>query len=288
MRLLERLPYGFNSAVRLTREVPLHAMVRTAGRSRETGPEYSWDGMRRGIRPFAVLQVTISGQGLLRQPGGEFRIPAGTALLAQIPSEHVYSVDPDAAWWDFAYAVFHGRELLRLLQHVGGDSRVIAWTPDGCAEQQFFDLLTAVRRQDRASVYELSARAYAVAMSLLDPYDAPKDGAPKHGGTDRGIELARAHLRRNLAEPITVEDLARVAGYSRHHFSRRFKEKTGLPPVRYLQEARCEAAARLLTTGALSIKEIATRCGFDSSSYFCRVFQRATGVSPSEYRRSRP
>lgn len=277
-RLLERLPYGSTSVVRLDREVPLHVLVRSVGRSREVGPGYVWDGARRGSRPFAVLQVTLAGAGMVERGGRTFNVPPGSAMLVHVPDNHRYLVDPEAGVWEFVYAIFYGQELLRLLSHVNRSTPVIAWDPNGEPEAALFGLMEALRRRDRVSAYELSARAYAVAMAIL----APSTGADE---SDRGIPAAARFIRENLASAISIEEAAGVAGYSRHHFSRRFKAEIGLTPVQYLREVRCEAAANLLTRGTLSVKEIAARCGFDSSSYFCRVFLRTTGFTPSEYRR---
>jgi AraC-like DNA-binding protein len=208
-------------------------------------------------------------------------VPEGSAMLVRVPGNHVYRVDPETGNWDFVYAVLHGSEALRLVHHATSDGSVIRWDANGPAEQQLFRLVEELRRPDRASAYELSARTYALAMALFDQGDAET-------GARSGVARSLRYLRENLASPLNVTELAGVAGYSRHHFTRIFRRETGLAPVRYLREARCERAAQLLATETLSVKEIAARCGFESTSYFCRVFHQTTGFSPGQYRVSRP
>ncbi|MFW6290914.1 MAG: helix-turn-helix domain-containing protein [Spirochaetota bacterium] len=278
-RLLELLPFGHWSAVRLRREVDLHAMVTSAGRAREDHHGYRHDGLKRGRRPFAVVQVTLDGCGLVERNGAYYGVPQGRAMIAFVPDAHVYRVHPDAQRWEFAYAVVNGRELLRLLRYVTVPERpVVDWSPTGLSERVLYDVVTSLAGRI-ASPYELSARAYRLGTALLEPAEPDADGA---------IDRARRYLRDHLHEPLSVERLAAVAGLSRHHFTRRFSAAVGLPPVRYLREARCDAAANLLATTDLPVGAIGERCGFESVNYFCRVFRSTTGMTPGQFRRSRP
>ncbi|HTG71565.1 MAG TPA: helix-turn-helix transcriptional regulator [Candidatus Udaeobacter sp.] len=75
-----------------------------------------------------------------------------------------------------------------------------------------------------------------------------------------------------------------LAGYSPYHFLRLFQQVMGKTPNHYVTESRIDAAKLLLATTALSVTEIAVRCGFAQASYFIRVFRLAEGVSPKMYR----
>lgn len=278
-RLLELLPFGHWSAVRLRREVDLHAMVTSAGRAREEAPGYRWNGRERGRNRFAVVQVTLRGRGLVERDGELHEVPPGRAMIVFVPDAHVYRVHPDAGLWEFVYAVVNGSELLRLLGHATqGKTPVVDWIPTGPAERVLYDMVTSLAGRI-ASPYELSALAYRLGTALLEPPEPDANGS---------IERARRYLRDHLHEPLSVERLAAVAGLSRHHFTRRFSAAVGLPPVQYLREARCDAAANLLATTELPVRAVAERCGFESANYFSRVFRATTGMSPGEFRRSRP
>jgi AraC-like DNA-binding protein len=61
----------------------------------------------------------------------------------------------------------------------------------------------------------------------------------------------------------------------------------GLPPVRYLRELRLRRASELLATSDAGVEEIGYQSGFSRASYFCRVVREGTGLTPSEFRRSR-
>ena len=101
---------------------------------------------------------------------------------------------------------------------------------------------------------------------------------------DRFAALTRwmaAHLRHDLS----VEALAERAAMSPRNFARRFAEALRMPPARYVQSLRIDAARRLLTGGGLSIERVAERCGFASSEAMRTAFQRQLDVAPSEFRR---
>ena len=98
----------------------------------------------------------------------------------------------------------------------------------------------------------------------------------------RAIDFLNGHY----GERIAVTDLATVANLSPSHFSRVFKEDTGLAPVEYIMRTRLDSAKRMLRGNDKTLSTIALDCGFNSSSYFYQCFTRAFGCSPSEFRKS--
>lgn len=95
-------------------------------------------------------------------------------------------------------------------------------------------------------------------------------------------------LRRNKAEPVTLEAAAAVAKMSPKSFCRFFKANTGKTLVEYLHELRIGEACRLLLESDKTISETAFECGFNNLSNFNRRFREIKGVTPREYRRQIP
>jgi AraC-like DNA-binding protein len=85
-------------------------------------------------------------------------------------------------------------------------------------------------------------------------------------------------------EPLRVDDLARVAGLSRAHFSREFRRVYGESPHAYLLTRRLERAAALLRTTDNSVADICFSVGLESVGSFTTSFKRLYGVSPTAYR----
>ncbi|HEX7551006.1 MAG TPA: helix-turn-helix domain-containing protein [Candidatus Methylomirabilis sp.] len=109
--------------------------------------------------------------------------------------------------------------------------------------------------------------------------------------TDSGTDLAeraRRYLEMHLAAPLCVAAVAGQLRVSEIHLRRCFRAAYNKTPGRYLTELRMGEAARLLTTTALGVDQIAQRVGYQSAAAFGRIFRRAHGSTPSDYRTRLP
>jgi len=88
----------------------------------------------------------------------------------------------------------------------------------------------------------------------------------------------------HFRDPVTVAEMADLAGMSRSHFHAMFKRETGMPLTHYLQALRVAEAERLLAETEHPVLDIALESGFPSLSHFYAVFGRRQGCSPSVYR----
>jgi transcriptional regulator GlxA family with amidase domain len=81
----------------------------------------------------------------------------------------------------------------------------------------------------------------------------------------------------------TLEELAKLYGYSTSRFSALYTEIFGISPINDILENRLNTAKRLLALKTYSVGQIAELCGFSSIHYFSKFFKSHTGKSPSEY-----
>jgi AraC family transcriptional regulator len=88
----------------------------------------------------------------------------------------------------------------------------------------------------------------------------------------------------NLAEDLTLAEIAREVHMSPYHFSRLFKLSTGFSPHQYIIRQRIERAKALLTNTDLPVSVVAREVGFASPSHFAQQFRRLVGVSPRSFR----
>lgn len=100
-------------------------------------------------------------------------------------------------------------------------------------------------------------------------------------------QLARVidYMQANLAEDISILDLAMLTGMSESYFSRCFKRSMGVAPYRYLMQQRVERAKHLLEQRAMTIRTIALECGFSNQTHLTKVFRQRTGVTPKTYQK---
>lgn len=101
----------------------------------------------------------------------------------------------------------------------------------------------------------------------------------------RTVELFLARLPETVEQQWDLSSMADACGLRRSRFSHYCKELTNMSPIEYLISCRVEVAARRLQQRALTITDVALRCGFESSQYFARVFHQYKGCSPREFRR---
>ena len=94
---------------------------------------------------------------------------------------------------------------------------------------------------------------------------------------------ALAYIQAHYAEPLTLGQLARIAGMSVAQLERYTRRILYLTPKQLIIQTRLEAATRLLERPG-SVAAIAHACGYADQSAFCRQFRAAAGLSPTAYR----
>lgn len=109
----------------------------------------------------------------------------------------------------------------------------------------------------------------------------------QYGGLPPAIaNRVRGYIDSHLQGNISLEELARIAQLSVHHFARAFRQSVGVPPHSYIVRRRVQRAKELLRTTNFSLSEIAVASGFTDQSHFARHFRRITGISPGLARRN--
>lgn len=150
-------------------------------------------------------------------------------------------------------------------------------------------LLDALRNRATGSevMYESLARIFLV--KLVQRY-----GEMRSEALDFSRGFTASHYKRVLdfiadrfAGPISIEEMARVAGLSTAHFSRLFKEVMGDSPYQFVMDYRVEQAKRMLDEPSRPMIDIALACGFADQAHFSRIFKRLTGKTPRSFRMER-
>jgi AraC family transcriptional regulator, transcriptional activator FtrA len=108
------------------------------------------------------------------------------------------------------------------------------------------------------------------------PLPEPDDSLPLHD--------VLGWMRANLAQPLTVIDLAGRAALSPRTFARRFRQVTGTTPLQWLADERLLSARQLLETTELAVDRVAERVGFGSAETMRHHFRIRLGTAPSTYR----
>ena len=127
---------------------------------------------------------------------------------------------------------------------------------------------------------------YALAVYLLNRYAVRRYAPVVYRGGLPGYRLRRVldYIGDNLAEDLSLGQLAAVVGMSPHYFAELFKKSTGQAPHQYVLVQKIERAKNGLTRVNRSIIEVGVEAGFPNPSHFARVFRKLVGMSPSQFK----
>lgn len=150
--------------------------------------------------------------------------------------------------------------------------------------------------ENNANVHELFQDAYTY-NAYMDSYTDPASlrdamtymmkqvkelGRSKAPKSD--IEKAKSFIMENIADPITVKDVADYVCLSAEYFTKSFKKETGLNIKEYITWTKVEAAKDMLEHTTIPVGMVALELGYTNFSHFSQVFKKYENVTPSEYR----
>ncbi len=104
---------------------------------------------------------------------------------------------------------------------------------------------------------------------------------------DASIQRTLDYIDTYVDRPLPLSELAGISGYSLSRFKAKFKEEVGITPTELISLQKIERAKVLLETTDTPVTDLAFNLGFSSSSYFCTVFKKFTGISPHQYKKAK-
>jgi len=108
------------------------------------------------------------------------------------------------------------------------------------------------------------------------------DGLKSH--KDNAIRAVQEFIEQNVAERLTVHQLAVRCAMDRINFSRRFKKATQISPANYIQQVKVEAAKRQFESTSKNISEVMYEAGYVDVKAFRNTFKKIAGITPTEYK----
>lgn len=155
-------------------------------------------------------------------------------------------------------------------------------------EKQILTLSNEYFNKQEGYKLAILARLYDLVLILLRqvPYENISSiERNKHLKRLERLEQVFQFVEQNFGRPISLEEVSQVANFSVYHFTRFFKETTGMTFLQYLNNYRVAKAEIYLTDTTDSITEVAFKAGFRSIKTFNRVFKKLKGCSPSQYQK---
>jgi AraC family transcriptional regulator len=148
--------------------------------------------------------------------------------------------------------------------------------------------LEMLAREARSSGYAehlyVDAISTQLCVYLLRHYSTMQSATPRPatGLTASQASRVSTHIEEKLGDALTIEELARQACVSPFHFARQFKLCFGLTPHNYVVTRRLERAHKMVAKGEMTLKQIASRCGFYDQAHMTVLFRRKFGMTPKK------
>ncbi|WP_051286794.1 AraC family transcriptional regulator [Paenibacillus taiwanensis] len=242
---------------------------------------------------FFEACYVMEGQGIYMEEGREYELLTGTAFLSrpgkwhQICSEHgmalcytAFEVIEEGSTSSYVQAFRHlAEEGVPVLQDTMVRPTAHLWST----------IISMFTEPSSFPALAVHHTALTLLISLLPLHGGDTDTlSVTTEGKEDGNPLfrqAKLFIDDNISENLSLQLVAHHLHISSRHLTRLFAQELNQTFVHYIQERRVQLAAEMLLREELAIKDIASRCGFESVHYFTRVFTRKLGVAPARFRR---
>lgn len=243
--------------------IPLPFVVCTVGES----PFQSAVTRPEGFHHHHVLLVA-EGEGLFTLGGQTHSLSAGEGFFCRSEVPHAYRAVGDQ--FRTLWVTFLGAESVLDYYQIG----------DGFKFDAAPGLLSATRAlhnlcSGSSTVLTRSAAGYTWLIDWLHECFAPSAPIP--------VQVQR-YLETHFAEPLTLDQIAGAVHMNRYALCHHYKESCGTTVMEQLRQIRLAKARQMLRFDTASVETISKNCGFESPSYFSKLFRQETGRSPREYR----
>ena len=115
-------------------------------------------------------------------------------------------------------------------------------------------------------------------------YQNPSEDSMHYLRLSDSIKPALSYIENHFSENISLDDLARTAGFNKRYFCKIFKSLTTKTPIEYLNLYRINIAKKmLLDNSTISVSEVAYACGYNDSAYFIRIFKKTLNTTPAKF-----
>ncbi len=229
------------------------------------------DMFRPNGAPFHHFLYVSKGEGFFNFNGERTVLREGTAVFIRKDFPVDYGREGEA--FKTSWVTFDGIGVDGILEYFNaGNYAVLA--ADESVESAVADFYKLYEKNVSAEI--LSQKIYEFAVSFFTSLN--KVLSPT------ALIKAKNYMDNNYNKDVSVYDAASFAGISESKLFKLFRENERMTPVEYLKTVRISKAKQMLIGKELKIFEIAEKCGFSSTAYFCKVFREESGCTPAAYR----
>jgi len=243
---------------------------------------FGWE-QGRVPREYSAMYMLRGGGEFESATAGPRRVEPGTLILLFPGDWHRYRPDKKTGWDEYWvwFAGGHVDDLVRD-QFFSPGEPLLAIGTDETVLQSFLDLLDLARAEPIGFQQLAAAEVYKILAGALA-------AVRRQGSSDRDeqrVRQAKAYMEERVEGSISIPKLAALLHVSPRHLSRLFRHHTGMSPQEFYLQVKMRRVQQLLGSN-LTLKEIASRLGFESQFHLSRAFKARFGIPPSQWRQGR-
>ncbi len=235
---------------------------------------------------FLELAFIVQGAGQVLIDGNMYPVTAGDILVFDAGCVHCEYSDADDPLL-FYFAAYDKVSLPGLQPGCLLPAGAVPLLHTGNAAEgfacQFKEALQELEN-GRDFGYEIAQAAARIILMRLYRLLYTAEGAKTALQPNRTLQQAMRFIDENYTAQLSLETVAEHCRVSKFHLAHLFTRYTGQSVGKYILSRRVQRAKHLLGSTDQPIEQIALRCGFTDSAYFCRQFKKETGETPSGYR----
>lgn len=241
-----------------------------------------------GNRPTYSLHFVLFGRGMLTTKDNKrYVVRRGQTFLLYQGEKYSYYPDPSDPW-SYLWVDFTGEEAEALFELCGFTKEEFCKTIKNFDD--FVRLMQDMYSEYRAhETYKSQCTAYflLIVSKLIDQMNE-KNVSFKERQSQKVVSDVVSFLSNNFNMNLTNELIAKESGVSLRTLTEFFVKNINMTPMQYLTSYRVAIACERFQKTDMSIKEVAVWTGYEDEKYFSRIFRKEKGMSPQEYKKSRP
>lgn len=237
-----------------------------------------------------LCRLNVSGSQVSLSNGDLLLIPAGQIheIIECSKNGKRYFIQFNIASLDGFGGINHIKPFMEKLLRISRDD---GSQLQSSLEKCVLELIAEYEKKNYAYALSLNARIFDIIV-VISRHLAEESGylsathKPRKRTAMRQINKAFEYIQENYPSDITLKDVSSSVGFSEYHFSRLFKDYTGMTFLSFLNSCRIKQAEKLLRQSEKPILDIALESGFNSLTTFNRIFKKYKGCSPTFYRKA--
>lgn len=235
---------------------------------------------------YYIIYV-LSGKGYIYCQNENVTVTPGQLAFINLSEPykyHPHKKDP----WEIIWIYFGGKDADWYYQMITGKSKLIFTLPDNTVIPGYLNDIFNLYSQNDPFIEIKTSNIITNLLTELYIESMKGNNAAKNLNFEypNPVKSVIDFIEQNYFRKISLEELSSITFLSPYYLLRLFKKYTGYTPGEYINKYRLDFSKKLLLEKELTIEQIALNLGFNTHSYFSKIFKKSSGLTPEQFRRN--